>query len=39
VYWQTWTSEASHWRDIEAEIFNSLADWNLVNTTKAQTGR
>lgn len=39
VYWQTWTSEASHWREIEAAIFKSLADWNLVNTTKAQTGR
>jgi hypothetical protein len=31
VYWQTTTSDVSHWRDIEEETWKSVAEWNLLN--------
>jgi len=34
IYWQAWTSDASHWRDIEEAIWNHVADWNLLNTVR-----
>jgi hypothetical protein len=31
VYWQTWTSEVSHWRDIDTAVIKNIADWNLLS--------
>ena len=30
--WQAWTLDVANWRKIEADIFNSLAAWNLMIT-------
>jgi len=36
VYWQAWTSDVSHWRDIEDAIWKHVAEWNLLSTGRAQ---
>jgi hypothetical protein len=36
VYWQGWTSDISHALDIDAAIWKSIADWNLLNNTESQ---
>jgi hypothetical protein len=33
VYWQTWTSDVSHALDIDAAIWESIEEWNLLNNT------
>jgi hypothetical protein len=39
VYWQTTTSDVSHWRDVEEEVWRLLTDWDLLNTTESQPGQ
>ena len=38
VYWQVWTSDLAHGRDIDQAIWNSLTDWNLLDAP-AQTAQ
>jgi hypothetical protein len=35
VYWQTTTSEVSHWREVEEEIWRLLTDWNVLSNNGA----
>jgi hypothetical protein len=30
IYWNVWTLDVAHGRDIDQAIWNSLAEWNLV---------
>jgi hypothetical protein len=39
VYWQTTTSDVSHWLDVEEEVWRLLTDWDLLNTTESQPGQ
>jgi len=39
VYWQVWTSDLAHARDIDQAIWNSLAEWNLVSEPEVRTGQ
>jgi hypothetical protein len=36
IYWQVWTLDVSHGRDIDQAIWNSLAEWNLVSQPAAR---
>jgi len=31
VYWKTVTSDVSHWRDIDEEVWKLISEWNLLN--------
>lgn len=39
IYWQVWTLELAHARDIDRAIWNSLTEWNLLNASSAQTAQ
>jgi hypothetical protein len=39
VYWQGWISDVSHALEIDATIFNSIEDWNLMNKPAAQAAQ
>lgn len=39
MHWETVTSDLSHWRDIDDEVWKLIADWNLLNNVEAQTER
>ena len=36
VYWQGWISDVSYALDIDAAIWKSIADWDLINNTESQ---
>jgi hypothetical protein len=39
VYWQVWTLDVAHARDIDQAVWQSLSDWNLVSDPAAETER
>jgi hypothetical protein len=39
VYWQVWTSDVSHVLDIDAAIWKSIEEWDLLNKPAAQAAQ
>jgi hypothetical protein len=39
VCWKAWTSDVSHVLDIDATIWQSIEDWNLLNKSAAQAAQ
>lgn len=39
MYWKAWTSDVSHALDIDAAIWKSIEDWNLLDNTAAQAAQ
>jgi hypothetical protein len=39
VWWKSFTSDISHWRDIDDEVWKLVAEWNLLDTAEGAAGR
>jgi len=38
VFWKALTSDISHWRNIDDEMWRLLTDWNVLPLTESQAG-
>ena len=39
VWWHTYTSDISHWRDVDDEVWRLVAQWNLLDNAESATGQ
>ncbi len=39
VWWHTYTSDISHWRGIDDEVWRLVAQWNLLDNAESANGR